>query len=220
MKACWENLGPDPPRKPSPLPWGRPSTNWQAGVFFQAWFMKTLRLWLSNRKRLHSKPHTVASFNRQTFDFHSVKYFWGLLLLETCVGDADVNVAIRDSCDDWQRRPPTGHRNHRPHQPLEMCRPTCTAHIAACVWFQPPERFLPGPAVTSLILSQEGSEMSVISKGGRLESQIPVVTHSPLAETAVHVRACAHAHSDKFAAISNWAKREMRTTHHSLGATY
>lgn len=164
--------------------------------------MKTLRLWLFNRKRLHSKPHTVASFNRQTFDFHSVKYFQGLLLLETCVGDADVNVAIHDSCDDWQRRPPTGHRNHDLTTDISLWK--CAGQRARLILL-PASGFSHQNgscqdrlhvSVTSLILSQEGCEM-------RLESQIAVVTHSLQAETAVHVQACAHAHSDKFAAILN-----------------
>lgn len=76
--------------------------------------MKTLRLWLTNRKRLHSKPHTVASFNRQTFDFHSVKYFRGLLLLETCVGgrwcqrgDTGLLRWLVASPTDRPQKPPT-----------------------------------------------------------------------------------------------------------------
>lgn len=96
--------------------------------------MKALRLWLSNRKRLHSKPH-CSLLQQANFWFPFCEIFLRAV--------APGNVRGRRWCQRgdtrllrWLAASPTERpqkpRPHNWHQPLEMCRLTCTAHIAAC----------------------------------------------------------------------------------------
>lgn len=83
----------------------------------------------------------------QIFDFFSKG---GLSFLEKCVGDADVNMSIRDSCDECQRRPrqmqPAGQDAPQKPPSFQLTSASgnvkgfiCVSHIGAGLRFQLPE---------------------------------------------------------------------------------
>lgn len=177
-------------------------------------------LWLSNRKCLRSKPHNVASFNRQTSDFHAVKYVFRAVAPGNVCGlcwcqAVDMRLSRWMSTSSTDRPGSTTETaDLMTYISLWKCAGLIwAAHITACLWFHSPEGLLPGPAALSVRPLILRCEMSVISNVER------TITNSschnkPSWDDCV----CTCTQTDRVATILKWAKREMKATHNSLGA--